>query len=37
MEPVLLQIMAWGHKRLGGRRFDPATDKTWKSGASRYP
>jgi DNA-binding HxlR family transcriptional regulator len=35
MEPVLLQIMAWGHKRLGGGRFDPATGKTWKSGASR--
>lgn len=30
LEPVLLQIMAWGHKRLGGGRYDPATGKNWK-------
>ena len=30
LEPVLLQIMAWGRKRLGGGRFDPATKKNWK-------
>ena len=30
LEPVLLQIMAWGHKRLGGGRYDPATGKSWK-------
>lgn len=27
LEPVLLQIMAWGHKRLGGGRYGPATGK----------
>jgi DNA-binding HxlR family transcriptional regulator len=27
LEPVLRQIMAWGHKRLGGGRHDPATRK----------
>lgn len=32
LEPVLLQIMAWGHKRLGGGRYDPATGKNWKPG-----
>jgi len=32
LEPVLLQIMAWGHKRLGGGRYDPATGKNWKLG-----
>jgi DNA-binding HxlR family transcriptional regulator len=35
LEPVLLQIMAWGHKRLGGGRFDPSTGKSWKPAASR--
>lgn len=30
LEPVLLQMMAWGHKRLGGGRYDPATGKSWK-------
>jgi DNA-binding HxlR family transcriptional regulator len=30
LEPILLQIMAWGHKRLGGGRYDPATGKNWK-------
>ncbi|MFN4275754.1 MAG: winged helix-turn-helix transcriptional regulator [Ferrovibrio sp.] len=29
LEPVLLQMMAWGHKRLGGGRYDPATGKSW--------
>jgi len=29
LEPVLLRIMAWGHERLGGGRFDPVTGKTW--------
>ena len=23
LEPLLLELMAWGHKRLGGGRFDP--------------
>ncbi len=32
LEPVLLQIMAWGHNRLGGGRYDPATGKNWKPG-----
>ena len=32
LEPILLQIMAWGHKRLGGGRYDPATGKSWKPG-----
>jgi DNA-binding HxlR family transcriptional regulator len=31
MEPMLLQIMAWGHDHLGGGRYDP------KSGRSRGP
>ena len=30
LEPVLLHMMAWGHKRLGGGRYDPATGKSWK-------
>jgi DNA-binding HxlR family transcriptional regulator len=25
LEPMLLQIMAWGHARLGGGRYDPVT------------
>jgi DNA-binding HxlR family transcriptional regulator len=32
LEPVLLQIMAWGHARLGGGRIDPRTGKTVKPG-----
>lgn len=31
LEPVLLQIMAWGRKRLGGGRYEPATGKSWKA------
>lgn len=34
LEPILLQIMAWGHKRLGGGRYDPTTGKSWKPGAA---
>lgn len=29
LEPVLLQIMAWGHKSLGGGRYDPSTGESW--------
>jgi len=29
LEPVLLQIMAWGHKRLGGGRYDPGSGRSW--------
>jgi DNA-binding HxlR family transcriptional regulator len=32
LEPVLLQIMEWGHKRLDGGRYDPVTGKNWKPG-----
>ena len=32
LEPVLLQIMAWGHKHLGGGRYDPKSGKSWKAG-----
>lgn len=35
LEPVLLQIMAWGHRHLGGGRYDPATGKSWKAQAGR--
>lgn len=28
LEPVLLQIMAWGHDNLGGGRYDPVTGKS---------
>lgn len=35
LEPVLLQIMAWGHQHLGGGRYDPATGKSWKAPAER--
>lgn len=31
LEPVLLGIMQWGHARLGGGRYDPATGKTTKA------
>ena len=30
LEPVLLQIMAWGHRHLGGGRYDPKSGKSWK-------
>ncbi len=30
LEPVLLQIMAWGHQHLGGGRYDPKTRKSYK-------
>jgi len=33
LEPVLLQIMAWGHRHLGGGRYDPATGKSYRSPA----
>ena len=32
LEPVLLQIMAWGHKHLGGGRYDPKSGKSSKPG-----
>ncbi len=28
LEPILLQIMSWGHSHLGGGLYDPAQDKT---------
>ena len=31
LEPVLLQIMAWGHEHLGGGRYDPKTGRTFKA------
>ena len=34
LEPLLLQIMAWGHKKLGGGHYDPATGTSSKSGAT---
>jgi DNA-binding HxlR family transcriptional regulator len=30
LEPVLLQMMEWGHKRLGGGRYDPISGRSWK-------
>jgi len=33
LEPVLLQIMAWGHEHLGGGRYDPKSGKNWKAGS----
>lgn len=33
LEPVLLQIMAWGHRHLGGGRYDPATGKSYRASA----
>lgn len=33
LEPVLLQIMAWGHRHLGGGRYDPTTGKSSKAPA----
>lgn len=32
LEPLLVQIMSWGHERLGGGRYDPATGKHWRPG-----
>ena len=32
LEPILLQMMAWGQARLGGGRYDPATGRSWKPG-----
>ncbi|MBV1693699.1 MAG: helix-turn-helix transcriptional regulator [Hyphomicrobiales bacterium] len=34
LEPLLLQIMAWGHKQLGGGRYDPATRTSSKSAST---
>lgn len=34
LEPVLLSIMAWGHERLGGGRYDPATGQSHAPGAA---
>jgi DNA-binding HxlR family transcriptional regulator len=34
LEPLLLQIMAWGHKQLGGGRYDPASQTSFKSGSN---
>ncbi|MGN6571579.1 MAG: winged helix-turn-helix transcriptional regulator [Pseudolabrys sp.] len=31
LEPVLLEIMDWGHTHLGGGRYDPRTGKTVKA------
>src|SRR3569832_929918 len=31
LEPVLLEIMAWGHEHLGGGRYDPRTGKPFKA------
>jgi DNA-binding HxlR family transcriptional regulator len=31
LEPVLLQVMAFGHKHLGGGRYDPRTGRTIKA------
>ncbi|MBS0561306.1 MAG: helix-turn-helix transcriptional regulator [Proteobacteria bacterium] len=35
LEPILLQIMAWGRAHLGGGRFDPASGRSWKAAAGR--
>lgn len=32
LEPVLLSLMAWGHGRLGGGRYDPATGESTLAG-----
>jgi DNA-binding HxlR family transcriptional regulator len=34
LEPLLVQIMDWGHKRLGGGRYDPATGRHSKPAAA---
>jgi DNA-binding HxlR family transcriptional regulator len=33
LEPVLLQIMAWGHEHLGGGLYDPTTGRNRKAEA----
>ena len=33
LEPVLLQVMGWGHTHLGGGRYDPVTGKSVGPGA----
>lgn len=33
LEPVLLQIMAWGHRHLGGGRYDPKTRRSYRGAA----
>lgn len=33
LEPVLLQIMAWGHQHLGGGRYDPKSRTSTKPAA----
>jgi DNA-binding HxlR family transcriptional regulator len=35
LEPMLLQSMAWGHARLGGGRYDPATGRQTKEASAR--
>lgn len=35
LEPVLLAVMAWGHRHLGGGRYDPKSRKSWKPAAAR--
>jgi DNA-binding HxlR family transcriptional regulator len=32
LEPVLLEIMAWGNTYLGGGRYDPKSGESWKPG-----
>lgn len=29
LEPVLLNIMSWGHSHLGGGRYDPKSGRSW--------
>jgi DNA-binding HxlR family transcriptional regulator len=35
LEPVLLQIMAWGHEHLGGGRYDPRSGESWQPRTGR--
>ncbi|MBS0246687.1 MAG: helix-turn-helix transcriptional regulator [Proteobacteria bacterium] len=35
LEPVLLAVMAWGHRHLGGGRYDPKSRKSRKPVAAR--
>lgn len=30
LEPILLELMAWGHANLGGGRYDPKSGKSWR-------
>jgi DNA-binding HxlR family transcriptional regulator len=32
LEPVLRDMMAWGHRHLGGGRFDPASGRSFPAG-----